>query len=465
MMALPSELTLDCNPQNYSFLLKSFGDQPDQQTQKLEEYLARLEEERLKIDAFKRELPLCMQLLTYAVEVSRQQLQSYRASQVSRPVLEEFIPLKLSNSDGIDQKSSINCSDKTNWMTSAQLWSPVSDGNKQEMCPKEADIGFAVNPKLALDTKQRNEGAFLPFAKERKVGPGPSIRALPDLALASSDQVGIEEKKCSEMENGVVGSRSDISVKEGSGGGGKGRDAQTTTASTVAAHASPTITTTAAATTNQTHRKARRCWSPDLHRRFVSALQMLGGSQVATPKQIRELMKVDGLTNDEVKSHLQKYRLHTRRPSPSPQAAGAPGPQLVVLGGIWVPPEYATAAAAAHGGAPTIYGAHPTSQVPPHYCPSPLPQEFYTQAPPHQAQLHHHHAAVHNQPHMYKTPSHSHNSPESDLRGAGDRSESIEDGKCDSSSWKGDSGGVMNKLAAVRDGDEESNGSEITLKF
>lgn len=25
----------------------------------------------------------------------------------------------------------------------------------------------------------------------------------------------------------------------------------------------------------------------------------------ATPKQIRELMKVDGLTNDEVKSHLQ----------------------------------------------------------------------------------------------------------------------------------------------------------------
>ncbi|CAN6684733.1 unnamed protein product [Malus baccata var. baccata] len=27
--------------------------------------------------------------------------------------------------------------------------------------------------------------------------------------------------------------------------------------------------------------------------------------QAATPKQIRELMKFDGLTNDEVKSHLQ----------------------------------------------------------------------------------------------------------------------------------------------------------------
>lgn len=130
----------------------------------------------------------------------------------------------------------------------------------------------------------------------------------------------------------------------------------------------------------QNPRKQRRCWSPDLHRRFVDALQQLGGPQgrlelafiniikrdkwmipffcklvwlpnswhylhnqrwmnfsfffilfslfwfqilpsrigksgvlfliglfaaVATPKQIRELMQVVGLTNDEVKSHLQ----------------------------------------------------------------------------------------------------------------------------------------------------------------
>ena len=35
-----------------------------QATQGLEEHIRRLEEERVKIDAFKRELPLCMQLLT-----------------------------------------------------------------------------------------------------------------------------------------------------------------------------------------------------------------------------------------------------------------------------------------------------------------------------------------------------------------------------------------------------------------
>lgn len=66
-MASPSELSLDCKPHSYSMLLKSFGDQPSDQSQKLEETLSRLEEERLKIDAFKRELPLCMQLLTNGI--------------------------------------------------------------------------------------------------------------------------------------------------------------------------------------------------------------------------------------------------------------------------------------------------------------------------------------------------------------------------------------------------------------
>ena len=48
------------------------------------------------------------------------------------------------------------------------------------------------------------------------------------------------------------------------------------------------------------------------------------------------------------------------------------------------------------------------------------------------------------------------------MRGAGDRSESIEDGKSESSSWKGESGdnggGRERKgLAALRDDGEESN--------
>ncbi|XWS70638.1 hypothetical protein CRYUN_Cryun03dG0063900 [Craigia yunnanensis] len=468
-MASPSELTLDCKPHSYSMLLKSFGDQQIDQTQKLEDFLSRLEEERLKIDAFKRELPLCMQLLTNAVEASRQQLQAYRANQGSRLVLEEFIPLKNSSSE--NSEKSQNTSDKANWMTTAQLWSQGGNETKPQSSitsPKETDLGFNVSRKLALDTKQRNGGAFLPFSKDRNSCPGSTLQPLSDLALASVNK-DTEDKKCSETENGISCQRRENSGGVGNGGGvieqGKG------TGNTANGQTTNTNTST---NTIQPHRKARRCWSPDLHRRFVNALQMLGGTQVATPKQIRELMKVEGLTNDEVKSHLQKYRLHTRRPSPSPQAAGAPTPHLVVLGGIWVPPEYATAAAAAHSGASTLYGAHhpAAAHAPPHFCASPVPQEFYTPAAtpaPPPPQLHHH--TFHHQLHMYKATSQAHSSPESDVRGTGDRSESIEDGKSESSSWKcesGDNGGDGDQrkgLAVLREEGEESNGSEITLKF
>lgn len=68
-MNLPSELTLHCKPHDsYSMLLKSFAGHEQTsattyQTQMLEDLLSCLEEECHKIDAFKRELPLCMQLL------------------------------------------------------------------------------------------------------------------------------------------------------------------------------------------------------------------------------------------------------------------------------------------------------------------------------------------------------------------------------------------------------------------
>ncbi|KAJ8528317.1 hypothetical protein K7X08_022009 [Anisodus acutangulus] len=418
-MASNSELSLECKThQSYSMLLKSFGEKIDQ-TQNLEEFLARLEEERVKIDAFKRELPLCMQLLTNAMEASRHQIQSHSENNHmgNRPVLEEFIPLKNNAIAelGAEKIAANNIAttvdNKANWMTSAQLWSTASDQEtKQQISTtitssnKENDhMGFSVGPKLALDNN--------------------SSCPSPTLALASSNkqnEIVVEDhnKNLEEV---------NINIQQDSQGiiNGGGNNSTNTS-------------------TQQPHRKARRCWSPDLHRRFVNALQMLGGSQVATPKQIRELMKVDGLTNDEVKSHLQKYRLHTRRPSPSPQATTAP-PNLVVLGGIWVPLEYA--AAAAHGGAPpaTFYGTHSTSHAPsPHYIAAPqaVPQEFYSTPQPLQSlhHLQHHQQLYHHGSHMYKPPSksHSHSSPESDAQGTGhngDRSsESIEDEKPESCS-------------------------------
>ena len=45
-------------------------------------------------------------------------------------------------------------------------------------------------------------------------------------------------------------------------------------------------------------------WTPDLHKKFVQAVEQLGVDQ-AIPSRILELMKVEGLTRHNVASHLQ----------------------------------------------------------------------------------------------------------------------------------------------------------------
>ncbi|XP_042038169.1 putative Myb family transcription factor At1g14600 [Salvia splendens] len=49
-------------------------------------------------------------------------------------------------------------------------------------------------------------------------------------------------------------------------------------------------------------------WSPELHDRFVEAVENLGGRYQATPKRIMQMMAVKGLKISHVKSHLQMHR-------------------------------------------------------------------------------------------------------------------------------------------------------------
>ncbi|KAK1280370.1 Protein PHR1-LIKE 1 [Acorus gramineus] len=275
-----------------------------ERTRRCQEYVDALEEERKKIEVFQRELPLCLHLVTQAIESCRQSVGSaevvapYGGSDGDEtssegPVLEEFIPIKRGTSSETEEEEEVvvekkRSDRKHDWLRSVQLWNPDPDHVVEEEVPRKSCV---------IEVKG---GAFQPFRNKEK---RPVVVATVGAASTDSE----------------------------TGGGGRG-DKE-----------------------GLSHRKARRCWSPELHGRFLRAIQQLGGSDTATPKQIRELMKVDGLTNDEVKSHLQKYRLHTKRPTPTvvqnSRAAGGnvcQPQQFVLVGGIWAPPpEYAAAAVAA----------------------------------------------------------------------------------------------------------------------
>ncbi|KAK9055514.1 hypothetical protein SSX86_026597 [Deinandra increscens subsp. villosa] len=62
----------------------------------------------------------------------------------------------------------------------------------------------------------------------------------------------------------------------------------------------------------RTLKRPRLVWTPQLHKRFVDAVAQLGIKN-AVPKTIMQLMSVDGLTRENVASHLQKYRLYLKR--------------------------------------------------------------------------------------------------------------------------------------------------------
>ncbi|CAI9758785.1 unnamed protein product [Fraxinus pennsylvanica] len=228
---------------------------------KLDFHVQELEEELRKIDAFKRELPLCMNLLKEAIKsLTEEGLQ--RNKEKARPVMEEFIPMKSDSEEHEGAKRSNDWNEKKNWMSSFQLWStPLELENKFDTTNQESDL----NPKSSC---QEEDGILCNLKKPVKEEKG----FIPVEALSLSIPVA------------KVGSF-DLSSKVNFG------------------HARSQLQ----------QRKQRRCWSPDLHKSFVNALHQLGGAQAATPKQIREFMKVDGLTNDEIKSHLQKYRVHIRK--------------------------------------------------------------------------------------------------------------------------------------------------------
>ncbi|KAI9117543.1 hypothetical protein K1719_011709 [Acacia pycnantha] len=61
-----------------------------------------------------------------------------------------------------------------------------------------------------------------------------------------------------------------------------------------------------------TQKRPRVVWSVELHRKFVAAVDQLG-LEKAVPKKILDMMNVEGLTRENVASHLQKFRIYLKK--------------------------------------------------------------------------------------------------------------------------------------------------------
>ena len=133
---------------------------------------------------------------------------------------------------------------------------------------QKIEEGQSVREDPFQSCSNRNGGrrAFMPFSRYSS-----SSSSVP-VATAGLGAATKEEKEESVMNRLSLQTPS---VKEGCGSRGS-RSSSNRAVSSSPPTVHPSLR---ASSLQQTARKQRRCWSPELHRRFVNALQKLGGSQ------------------------------------------------------------------------------------------------------------------------------------------------------------------------------------------
>ncbi|GAB4848946.1 hypothetical protein Ancab_003760 [Ancistrocladus abbreviatus] len=293
-------LSLDLNPpyvpQAISEFLPhlSFSDDTDSdKLSKLNDYIRGLQDELRKIEAFKREFPLSLLLLKDVIDYLKEEAEAKKCRE------KELTSLKNNSTDSRGVESETDPSDKKNWMSSAQLWSTNNHSSLLKLDSNEEENDRMESDNMDQPCKYNYRRGAFPAFKESSSVPPPSVRGDSENLTPPVLSLTIPSLKNKASE---PGSRS-------GGRSGGGRCSSHPALYSDQFKSQPKLPNPSFPAS----RKQRRSWSPELHRRFLDALERLGGSQVATPKQIRDLMQVDGLTNDEVKSHLQKYRLHIRK--------------------------------------------------------------------------------------------------------------------------------------------------------
>ncbi|VAI13580.1 unnamed protein product [Triticum turgidum subsp. durum] len=207
---------------------------------RLEECARSLEAEKAKMEVFRRELPISVHLIADVIEWLKDEVAQHRRpapDQLLAPVpLPSPSPAPLAKRKAEGVKTEADASDKRSWMSSAQLWtcgshSSTSNSNGDSVKKHAQKVSNAFMPLNGLPT----------FAKSSE-RPEAAAMAVPELSLSPP----AIDAPC------PAAPSADSSAVTDAGAQREQQSAQ---------------------------RKARRCWSPELHRRFVAALQRLGGPQ------------------------------------------------------------------------------------------------------------------------------------------------------------------------------------------
>lgn len=154
----------------------------------------------------------------------------------------------------------------------------------------------------------------------------------------------------------------------------------------------------------KTLKRPRLVWTPQLHKRFVEVVAHLGIKN-AVPKTIMQLMNVEGLTRENVASHLQKYRLYLKRMQGGGSNSFFDGPSNSTSAGASSEPP-PPAPPAENGNVPVPipmpYGAPPTMPMPmpmgmPHGHGHPMSMGNYSGFDSNHHHYHYHHQQQHQQ--------------------------------------------------------------------
>ncbi|XWS75638.1 hypothetical protein CRYUN_Cryun01aG0108200 [Craigia yunnanensis] len=236
----------------------------------LSDYICKHQEELIKVEAIEHELPQCRLLLMESIETLKEEfinIKNNMESQFGQPDLVEYLPTNMRNNEQ-EQREIWEIRFST---TEEDQYRNPSHAKKQKTLVLDNFQPQNLEAIQPCKEYRNMEGLLLPYKESISNSFGSSI-------TGKEKEVVIMDQSFRNYNQGFL-----YLIK--------------TDDQTLNYHPKPL--------TQPIWKNNRRCWSSELHARFVEVLNLLGGIEVASPKQIRDLMQVEGLTINQVKSHLQ----------------------------------------------------------------------------------------------------------------------------------------------------------------